>query len=135
MQLFRLVFGILMATPLVCASSAQDPHGFALELAPSQNATPPGVGRWKVGAPVLGLIMKIRRTVHYALKNAAFDYEMDVRDASGKPATETESFRKLKEQVKKGSVVGEYSIQVRRELPDEGLGFVKSNRIQLTITP
>jgi hypothetical protein len=74
-----------------------------LELAPSQNGTQPGVANWKVGAPVFVLVMMINntsRTIHYSLRNSAFDYEMDVRDASGRPVPESESFRKLKEQVK-----------------------------------
>lgn len=167
MRVLRLAIGALMAVVLVCASSAGDTRGFVLELVPSQNATNPGVGPWEVGAPVFVLVMminKTNRTVHYALRNPAFDYQMDVRDTSGRPVPETESFRKLKEQAKNGSIAGrnigvilkpgetgqdmievsglydlsspgKYSIQVRREFPDVGLGFVQSNRIELTITP
>jgi hypothetical protein len=100
-----LVFGLLAVVVLVFSSSA----GSRKELAPSQNATQPGVANWKVGAPVFVLVMMINntsRTIHYSLRNSAFDYEMDVRDASGRPVPESESFRKLKEQVKNSPVHG-----------------------------
>jgi hypothetical protein len=168
LRLSRLGFGLLAVVVLVSSSSAggRNALGFVLELAPSQNGTQPGVANWKVGAPVFVLVMMINntsRTIHYSLRNSAFDYEMDVRDASGRPVPESESFRKLKEQVKNSPVhgrnilvtlrpgetgqdavgvnglydlssPGQYSIQMRREVPDVGKGFVQSNRLELTVT-
>lgn len=82
-------------------------RGFVLELVPSQNATRAGVARWKVDAPAFVLVTMINntnRTVHYSLRNPAFDYEMDVRDASGTPVPETEWFHKLKQGTESGQI-------------------------------
>lgn len=109
MRFFRLVSGTLTLVALVSASSAggRKARGFVLELVPSQNATSPGVARWKTGAPVFLLVITVNntnRTVHYSLRNPAFDYEMEVRDASGTPVPETEWFHKLKQGTESGQI-------------------------------
>ena len=110
------------------------------------------------------MINESDRVVHYGLTNPGWDYEMDVRDASGNPVPETERLRKLKENLKNRtdnyrqkhsrklkphetaqdtievssffdlSSPGDYSIQVQREFPDVGQSLVKSNRLSLTVT-
>jgi hypothetical protein len=72
---------------------------FLLKLAPSQNAIQPGVLFWKLGTAIFVIVTMINesgRVVHYDLTNPGWDYEMDVRDASGNPVPETELLRKLK---------------------------------------
>ncbi len=141
---------------------------FLLRLTPSQNAIQPGVSSWKLGTAVFVIVTMINesdRVVHYGLTNPGWDYEMDVRDASGNPVPETERLRKLKENLKNGLIItdrnilgslkphetaqdtievssffdlsspGDYSIQVQREFPDVGQSLVKSNRLSLTVTP
>jgi hypothetical protein len=105
------------------------------------------------------------RVVHYSLTNPGWDWEMDVRDSTGKPVGETDMFRQMKENLKNGSVItsrniigtlrpnekaqdvievqmfydlsrpGEYYIQIQRKFPDMGKEPIKSNRLALTITP
>jgi hypothetical protein len=141
---------------------------FLLRLTPSQNAIQPGVASWKLGTAVFVIVTMINdsdRVVHYGLTNPGWDYEMDVRDASGNPVPETERLRELRENLKNGRIItgrnilgtlrphetaqdtievssfydlsspGEYSIQVQREFLDVGKGFVKSTRLVLTVTP
>jgi hypothetical protein len=98
--------------------------------------------------------------VHYGLTNPGFDWEMDVRDQAGNPVPETEEFRKMKQNgsftavrnilvTLKPHETGQdtievsyfynlrspdkYSIQVRREFPEVGKGFVASNRLDMTV--
>lgn len=109
MRLLRLVTGTLMVVALVSASSAgrRKARGFVLDLVPSQNATSPGVARWKTGAPVFLLVTMVNdtnRIVHYSLRNPAFDYEMEVRDACGTPVPETEWFHQLKQGTESGQI-------------------------------
>jgi hypothetical protein len=126
---------------------------FAISIAPSQNATHLGKPVWNVGAPVLVIVtMKNNssRTLHLSLINPAFDYRMTVLDhATGRPVSETEQYRKMREESQKGvfqaarleivslkphescrdiidvsylydlSHPGEYSIQVERDKPTE----------------
>jgi len=138
-------------------------NGFALTLTASQNAIQPGAPVWKAGAAVFVIVTAInnsKRTVHYGLTNPGFDWEMDVRDTSGNPVPETEEFRKMKQNgrfmVARNMLVtlephetgqdtvdvsyyynlrssGKYSIQVRREFPEVGKGFIESNRLEMTI--
>jgi hypothetical protein len=98
--------------------------------------------------------------VHFSLTNPGLDREMDARDASGNPVPETEEFRKMKQNGRfmEGRNIlvtlkphetyqdtievnyfydlrspGKYSIQVRREFSEVGKGFVKSNRLDMTV--
>jgi hypothetical protein len=138
-------------------------NGFALRLEASQSAVKPSTLVWKAGTTVSLLVTAINnseRTVHYGLTNPGFDWGIDVRDESGKPVPETEEFRKMKQS---GSFAvgrtilitlkphetsqdtievsylydlrssGKYCIQVRREFPEVGKGFVESNRLDITI--
>jgi hypothetical protein len=112
---------------------------------------------------IVTMVNKSKKTVHYSLTNPGFDYLMDVRDGSGTPVPETEHLRQMKE--KSGvritgrnimgslkphdtaqdtievsyfydlSRTGEYSVQVQREFPEVGKEPVKSNRLELAITP
>jgi len=141
---------------------------FAISIAPSQNATQPGEPVWKMGAPVFVIVtMKnnSERTLHLSLTNPAFDYRVTVQDdKSGRPVSETEQYRKMKESKKRHfqntrfiavtlkphdtcqdaidvsylydlSHLGEYSIQVERYEPTElPTGSVQSNVIRATIT-
>jgi hypothetical protein len=140
-------------------------NSLTLQLVPSQNAIQPGEPVWKTGQGVCVLVMVInnsKRTVHYALTNAGFDWEMDVRDASGLRVPETEGFRKRKQNSQQGlaygrnilvtlktnetsqdtiwvsefydvSSPGQYSIQVRRVFAEVGKEAVESDRIALTV--
>jgi len=126
---------------------------FAISIAPSQNATQPGQPVWNVGAPVFVIVTMTNnssRTLHLSLINPAFDYRMTVLDnATGQPVSETEQYRKMREESQKGvfqaarfeivtlkphescqdtievsylydlSLPGEYSIQVERDKPTE----------------
>ena len=165
MRLARVMVGILIAAVSVCAGAPGDKNinGFALTLSASQNAIQPGTPVWKAGAAVFVIVTAInnsKRTVHYNLTNPGFDWEMDVRDASGNPVPETEEFRKMKQNgrftVARNILVtlgphetgqdtievsyfynlrgsGKYSIRVRREFPEVGKGFVESNRLDITV--
>ena len=105
------------------------------------------------------------KTLHYSLTNLRFDYVMDVRDESGTPVPETEHLRQMKEGLRSGLPImgrnimgtlkpheraqdtievsyfynlsrpGEYSVQVQREFPEIGKEPLKSNRLELAITP
>src|SRR5437899_8758887 len=101
-RLFTVLIGVLLVAGFVSAGAPghRKVHGFMLQLVPSQNAIQPGEPVWKTGSGVYALVMVInnsKRTVHYALTNPGFDWEMDVRDASWKPVPETEEFRKQKQ--------------------------------------
>jgi len=162
-----VMVAILIAVSSVCAYAAADKkiNGFALQLAPSQNAVQPGTPVWKTDAAVFVLVRTINnspRTVHYSLTNPGLDWEMDVRDESGNAVSETEEFRKMKQDRKTWwtagrnmlvelkphetgqdtiavsyfynlKSVGKYFIQVRREFPEAGRGFVESSRLEMTI--
>jgi hypothetical protein len=165
-RLFTVVTGVLLAAGFVSvAGGHRKVHGLTFQLVPSQNAIQPGEPVWKMGAGVCVLVMVInnsKRIVHYTLTNPGFDWEMDVRDASGKPVPETEEFRKQKQNRQQGLVYGrnmlvtlqpnetaqdtiwvsgfydlsnpgQYSIQVRRVFADVGKEAVESNRIALTV--
>lgn len=141
---------------------------FAISIAPSQNATQPGEPVWNVGAPVFVIVTMTNnstRTLHLSLINPAFDYRVTVLDnATGRPASETEQYRKMRE-AQKGlpqaarfvivtlkphdscrdtidvsylydlSHPGEYSLQVERDKPTElGKGGAQSNVLKATIT-
>jgi hypothetical protein len=114
---------------------------------------------------IVTMINNSKRTVHYSLTSPGRDYEMDVRDASGNPVPESEQLRQFKQNTKNGQSVtgrnilgtlkphetaqdtievssfydlsrpGEYSIQVQRQFPEVGKGYVKSNRLKLSVTP
>jgi hypothetical protein len=158
-----MAVGVLAAVS-VSTNGGKKPRGFALSLVPSQNAVQPGVAVWKAGTNVFVIVQMTNdsnKTVHYSLMNSGYDYEMDVRDASGKPVPETERLRKLKESVQGPisgrnilvtlkphesgqdtvelssffdlSSPGRYSIQVRREFPDVGKGLIESNRLEITL--
>jgi hypothetical protein len=162
-----VMVAILIAVASLYAYAAGDKktNGFALQLAPSQNAVQPGVAVWKAGAPIFVLVTTINnslRTVHYSLTNPGFDWEMDVRDESGNVVAETEEFRKMKQDRKNWLTAGrnvlvelkphetgqdtievsyfynlrssgKYSVQVRREFPEVGKGFVQSNRLDINV--
>jgi hypothetical protein len=163
---FCLFMVLILLRPVL--AEGKQKNRFLLKLTPSQNAIQPGVSFWESGTAIFVIVTMINesdRVVHYGLTNPGWDYEMDVRDASGNPVPETERLRKLKENLKNGlidtgrnilgslnphetaqdtievssffdlSSPGEYTIQVQREFPDVGRGFVKSNRLALTITP
>jgi hypothetical protein len=155
----------LIAASSVCTFAGGDKriNGFALQLVPSQNAVQPGTAVWKTGAGVYVLVMTINNSkgaVHFSLTNPGFDWEMDVRNASGNPVPETEEFRKMKQNgrfIEGRNILvtlkphetyqdtipvsyfynlqhpGKYSIQVRREFPEVGKGFIESNRLDITV--
>jgi hypothetical protein len=78
---------------------------FLVEIAPSQNATQPGVASWKVGAPVFVIVTRKNisdRTLRIMLSDPAFDYVTTVLDAQGRPVPETETFRGMKELHQRG---------------------------------
>jgi len=163
MQLTTVVVAILVDVASICPAGDKKINGFALQLAPSQNAVQPGTPVWKAGAAVFVLVKTInnsQQTVHYGLTNPGFDWEMDVRDQAGNPVPETEEFRKMKQNgsftavrnilvTLKPHETGQdtievsyfynlrspdkYSIQVRREFPEVGKGFVASNRLDMTV--
>ena len=111
------------------------------------------------------MVNQSKRAVHYSLTNPGWDWEMDVRDSTGRPVGETDLFRQMKENLKNGSIIvsrniigtlrpnekaqdvievqmfydlsrpGEYSIQIQRTFPDVAKDPIKSNRLTLTITP
>jgi len=154
---------VAVATICARAAGDKKINGFALQLVPSQNAIQRGTPVWKAGAAVFVIVTAVnnsKKTVHYNLTNPGFDWEMDVRDKSGSPVPETEEFRKMKQNgsftVVRNILVTlkqhetsqdtiqvnyfydlrsptKYSIQVRREFPEVGKGFVVSNRLDMTI--
>jgi hypothetical protein len=114
---------------------------------------------------IVTMVNSSKKTVHYSLTNPGFDYVMDVQDESGTPVPETEHPRQMKESLKSGVPImgrniigtlkpretaqdtievsyfydlrrpGEYSVQVQREFPEVGKEPIKSNRLELGITP
>jgi hypothetical protein len=156
---------LFAAFTTVNAAGDRKVRGFSLQLAPSQNAIQPGVPVWKAGGPIFVLVLMTNnsnRTVQFSFTNPGRDYEMDVRDASGKPVPESELLRQIKKSAQNGfiegrnilvvlkphetaqdtigvssfydlSIPGKYSIKVRRVFPDVGKGFVQSNCLEFTI--
>jgi hypothetical protein len=100
----------LLAATFLCVAAcslastdagAEKAHSLVLQLAPSQNASTPGVPVWKAGSPVFVLVMAVNnsdRTVHYALTSPWFDWGMDLRDKAGNPVPETEGFLRMKKE-------------------------------------
>jgi hypothetical protein len=158
---------ILVAVVSLSAKGHRNP-GLVLQLAGSHNSIFPDSAVWKVGEPVRAIVTMVnqsKRVVHYSLTNPGWDWEMDVRDSTGKPVGETDLFRQMKENLKNGSIIvsrniigtlrpnekaqdvievqmfydlsrpGEYSIQIQRTFPDVAKDPIKSNRLTLTITP
>ena len=114
---------------------------------------------------IVAMINGSKRVVHYSLMDPAWDWEMDVRDSAGNPVPETPLYRQIRENLKNGPMVvsrrilgtlrpgekaqdvievqmfydvsrpGQYTIEVERKFTDVSDEAVKSNRLELTITP
>jgi hypothetical protein len=163
------VAAVLMFAAFV-SLSAEGRHnsGFTIELTGSHDSIHSDSAVWRVGEPVRVIVVmnnQSKRAVAFSLTNPGLDWEMDVRDAEGKPVAETDLFRRMKENVKSGQIItgrsmfgtlppnqkaqdvievqgfydlsrpGEYSIQVQRVFPDVANDPIKSNRLTLAITP
>jgi hypothetical protein len=153
-----------VATMTVIVAANEDPKWpFILNIAPSQNATQPGIPTWSTGSPVFVIVTmknELEHVLHFALTNPAFNYRTTVIDSQGRPVPETENLRKMKENLKdisRNNFVtlkphetcqdtieisyffdlskpGEYAVQVERDLPPElGKGIVKSNIIKISM--
>ena len=163
------IAGVLVLVGLLGSSAEGRRHrGLVLELAGSHDSISPDSAVWKVGEPVRVLVMIVNHSDHvisYSLTDPGWDWEMDVRDSSGKPVDETDRLRRIKEQKKTGrlfitrnmigwlrpnekgqdvievetfydlSRAGEYSIQVQRKFHNDDKEAIKSNRLILTIRP
>jgi hypothetical protein len=103
-QLWLLLTTIVLALPCVAQDSGT--QTFAVQIAPSQNASSPGEATWKKKAPVYVIVTLTNnsaKTLHFTLTNAAFDYRISVKDKDGNPVAETPDHRNLKDSVKSGS--------------------------------
>ena len=159
---------VLVALSPLSAEGRGHNRGLVLQLAGSHDSIMPDTAVWKTGEPIrviVSIANESERNVNFTLTNPGSDWEMDVRDVTGKPVGETDLLREMKENQKNGRVVmsrniigtlrphqkvqdvievqrfydlshpGEYSIQVQRTFPDAAKDPIKSNRLTLTITP
>jgi len=155
---------VLLAFPGVAhAAKAR----FSVERIPANDSYRPGVAVWKLGATIRLLVVmtnNTKREVDFALTNPGWDYEMDVRDASGRPVHESEHLRDIKRhtdgeififrnisvRLKPGqqgrdtielsyfydfTAPGQYSVRILRKFPQVSKRAIQSNRLVLIITP
>jgi hypothetical protein len=170
MKRMPTIAAVLMLLAGISSSAEGHRHdlGFVLRLAGSHNSLSPDSAVWKVGEPVRVIVMMVnhsKQVVNFSLTDPGWDWEMDVRDSSGKPVAETDLLRRIKESKKTGHISlarnligwvrpnekaqdvvevqmyydlsqpGEYSIQVQRRFPGIAKDPIKSDRLMLTITP
>ena len=165
LRLAAILAGLLTIVGVSIFRGAAEPV-FVLQIAPSQNATQPGTATWKTGAPVFFILTMTNNSpyvLHFLLTNPAFNYRARVLDSKGKPVSETENFRKLREGARSElfstrfitkvlkpnesftdtievsylyelAKPGAYTVQIERDIPRElGSGVVKSNIVKMTV--
>jgi hypothetical protein len=165
-SVLRIGAAMILVAGVSLSSEGHRKPGLVLQLAGSHDSIFADSAVWKAGEPVrviVAMINQSKRVVHYSLTNPGWDWQMDVRDSTGKPVGETDLFRKMKENRKNGFIIvsrniigtlrpnekaqdvievqefydlsrpGEYSLQIQRSFPDVAKGPIKSNRLILTI--
>lgn len=144
------------------AISAQTP--FAITISPSHDGVTAGDGVMKAGSPVF-VVVEVKNDSGKTASSSQWDYNeyytFEVRDATGYPASETESMKRWKDPARRKSghglishyktgeswherlIVSEfydmsrpgaYTIQLERQRPEElGQGTVISNTITINV--